>query len=83
MPEIKGDVTVIDRIREILSDANKFLSVDNGRVDFVALEPDGILRVRFSGSCAECPLKPMTLRAGVERAVLLKVPEVKRVELAG
>lgn len=73
---------IVGKIRNILDEANKFLSIDSGRVDFVTLEPDGILRVRFYGSCAECPLKPMTLRAGVERAVLLKVEEVKRVELA-
>lgn len=72
---------VIGRIKEVLLDANRFLAIDNGSVEFVQLEHDGILRVRFNGSCAVCPLRPMTLRAGVERAVLLKVAEVKRVEL--
>lgn len=73
---------VTSRIKDVLSEANKFLAIDNGNVEFVQLEQDGILRVRFLGSCATCPLRPMTLRAGVERAVLLKVKEVKRVELA-
>ena len=72
---------VTSRIKDVLSEANKFLEIDNGSVEFVKLEEDGILRVRFLGSCAACPLRPMTLRAGVERAVLLKVTEVKRVEL--
>ena len=73
---------VIDRIRGILVESNKFLSIDNGNVEFVQLEQDGILRVKFGGSCAVCPLRPMTLRAGIERAIMLKVEEVKRVELA-
>jgi len=73
---------VIDRIKEILVESNKFLSIDNGNVEFVRLEQDGILRVKFGGSCAICPLRPMTLRAGVERAIMLRVEEVKRVELA-
>lgn len=73
---------VVGRIKKVLLDANRFLSIDNGSVEFVQLEPDGILRVRFKGSCAVCPLRPMTLRAGVERAVLHNVAEVKRVELA-
>lgn len=72
---------VVESIKEVLDHANRFLAVDNGAVEFVRLEEDGILRVRFQGSCAACPLRPMTLRAGVERAVLLKVAEVKRVEL--
>lgn len=73
---------IIGRIKDVLAEANKFLAADNGNVEYVNLEFDGILRVKFSGSCAVCPLRPMTLRAGVERAVLLKVAEVKRVELA-
>lgn len=73
---------VIERIKGILAESNKFLSTDNGSVEFVQLEQDGILLVRFGGSCAICPLRPMTLRAGIERAVMLKVEEVKRVELA-
>lgn len=73
---------VIARIKSVLDEANGFLSIDNGSVEYVDLERDGILRVRFHGSCAVCPLRPMTLRAGVERAVLLKVAEVRRVELA-
>jgi len=73
---------IIGKIKGVLSETNKFLSIDNGSVEFVQLEQDGILRVKFAGSCAVCPLRPMTLRAGVERALLLKVKEVKRVELA-
>ncbi len=73
---------VVEQIKGILAEANRFLSVDSGSVEFVELEHDGILRVKFAGSCSVCPLKPMTLRAGVERAVMLKVKEVKRVELA-
>ncbi len=73
---------IVERIKGVLAETNRFLSVDDGGVEFVALEQDGILRVRFLGSCAVCPLRPMTLRAGVERAVLLKVAEVKRVELS-
>ncbi len=73
---------VVQRIKDVLVEAGKFLANDNGNVEFVNLENDGILRVRFTGSCAVCPLRPMTLRAGVERAVLLRIEEVRRVELA-
>jgi Fe-S cluster biogenesis protein NfuA len=73
---------ITSRIKEILVEANKFLAIDKGSVEFVQLENDGVLRVKFGGSCAICPLRPMTLRAGVERAIMLKVNEVKRVELA-
>jgi Fe-S cluster biogenesis protein NfuA len=79
---IDSSEEVVGKIKEVLVEANRFLAIDNGSVEFIELEQDGILRVKFHGSCAVCPLRPMTLRAGVERAVLLKVAEVKRVELA-
>ncbi len=78
---IDSSEEVVGKIKEVLVEANRFLAIDNGSVEFIELEQDGILRVKFHGSCAVCPLRPMTLRAGVERAVLLKVAEVKRVEL--
>ncbi len=79
---IDSSEEVVWKIKEVLVEANRFLAIDNGSVEFIELEQDGILRVKFHGSCAVCPLRPMTLRAGVERAVLLKVAEVRRVELA-
>ena len=79
MAEVSEEI--VARINDVLGEANRFLSIDNGAVEYVRLDPDGILRVRFVGSCAVCPLRPMTLRAGVERAILYKVAEVKRVEL--
>jgi Fe-S cluster biogenesis protein NfuA len=32
------------------------------------------------GSCEHCALAPLTLRAGVEQALIYKVPEIRRVE---
>ena len=40
----------------------------------------GIVEVRLLGSCKDCPLSPMTLRAGIERVLLKKIPEIKRIE---
>lgn len=82
---INGEVSndgLRSAIEGVLENANRFLCIDGGKVSYVGLDPDGILRVRFEGSCALCPLLPMTLRAGVERAVLLKVSKVRRVELS-
>jgi len=32
------------------------------------------------GSCEHCALAPLTLRAGVEKALIYRVPEIRRVE---
>jgi Fe-S cluster biogenesis protein NfuA len=63
----------LDRIRG-------YLRVDGGDVELVRVSEDGIVEVRLTGSCVSCPLSTMTLRAGIERAIMLEFRDVRRVE---
>ncbi|MCX6120371.1 MAG: NifU family protein [Ignavibacteriales bacterium] len=57
-----------------------FLAIDGGNVQLVQIKDNGIVEVRLLGSCAGCPMSIMTLRAGIERALMIEHPEVTRVE---
>ncbi len=57
-----------------------YLKEDGGDIELVRVTDDGIVEIRFLGSCVVCPMSMMTLRAGVERALMLDHEEVKRVE---
>ncbi len=57
-----------------------FLQADGGDIEFIDYTDDNILRIKFTGACAVCPLSQMTLRAGIERSLLRQVPEIRRVE---
>lgn len=57
-----------------------FLAIDGGDVQLVNITDDGIVEVRLTGSCIGCPMSLMTLRAGIERSLMIQHPEVKRVE---
>ena len=67
-------------IREALETIRPFLQADNGDVEFVEVSDDGIVKVKLTGDCEDCPMSVMTLRAGIERALLNKVPGIKRIE---
>lgn len=69
-----------DEINKVLNNIRPFLQADNGDVELVEVSKDGIVKVRLTGSCAICPLSVMTLRAGIERTLMIQVPTVKRVE---
>ncbi len=69
------------RIRGVLDQVRPHLQIDGGDIEFVSVSADGIVEVRFLGACATCSLAIMTLRAGVERAILLAVPGLRRVEM--
>jgi len=57
-----------------------YLQADGGDVELVNVSKDGIVQVKLLGACSACPMSQMTLRAGVERALIREVPGIRRVE---
>ena len=72
-----------EKIEKALDRIRPYLRADGGNVSFKQLRPDGILEVRWEGTCLICPMSVLTLRAGVERVIMKEIPEVKRVEAVG
>ncbi|MBM4175801.1 MAG: NifU family protein [Ignavibacteria bacterium] len=68
------------RIEKAIDSVRPYLHADGGDVEVVNVTEDGIVEVKLVGACGTCPMSQMTLRAGVERALMREVPEVKRVE---
>lgn len=67
-------------LQKALNSIRPFLQADNGDVELVSVSEDGIVKVRLLGACEQCPLSVMTLRAGIERALMREVPGIKRIE---
>lgn len=74
-----GDVMISD-IKRTLDSVRPFLQADSGDVELIEVTEDKIVKVKFTGACHDCPMSQMTLRAGIERTLMLKVPSIKRVE---
>jgi Fe-S cluster biogenesis protein NfuA len=69
-----------EAIEHTLEKVRPFLQGDGGDVELVQITDEGIVEVRLKGSCVRCPMSIMTLRAGIERAIMLEHEDVKRVE---
>jgi Fe-S cluster biogenesis protein NfuA len=69
-----------EKIEKALQSVRPYLVADGGDVEFVSFNEDGIVEVRLTGACVGCPMSLMTLRAGIERALMRDIPEIKRVE---
>ena len=54
------------------------LIMDGGDIEFVNFK-DGILKLRFKGECAHCELSHITMKFAIEKNILEKIPEVKKV----
>jgi Fe-S cluster biogenesis protein NfuA len=73
-------LTMKNEVQKALNNIRPYLQADNGDVELVEVSEDGIVKVRLTGACEICPLSVLTLRAGIERAIMKEVPSVKRIE---
>jgi len=69
-----------EQVEKSLDKIRPFLKTDGGDVECVQVTDDGIVEVRLTGACIGCPLSQMTLRAGIERALLHEFGDIRRVE---
>lgn len=69
-----------ESVERSLERIRPYLREDGGDVELVRVSEDGIVEVRLTGSCVSCPLSIMTVRAGIERALMIDHTEIRRVE---
>ncbi|MCB0745414.1 MAG: NifU family protein [Ignavibacteriae bacterium] len=69
-----------NKVEQALASIRPYLNEDNGDIELVNITNNGIVEVRLLGACTDCPMSTMTLRAGVERALINAIPQIKRVE---
>ena len=73
------DAKLAEPVQEVLNKLRPFLLRDGGDCELVDVE-DGIVKLRLLGACGTCPSSTITLKAGIERALLEEVPGVVEVE---
>ena len=56
------------------------LQADGGDIVFKRIDDDGVVIVELVGACGTCPVSTMTLKAGVERIIMDRVPGITAVE---
>jgi len=69
-----------DEIEKVLDEIRPALRFDGGDVELVDVQEDGIVLVRLVGACSGCGMSVLTLKAGIERALKQKFPEIKEVK---
>ena len=71
--------TMEDGILEAIEAIRPALQSDGGDIVFNFLDEDGVVHVSLVGACGTCPVSMMTLKAGVERIIMDRVPGVTEV----
>ncbi len=71
---------LLHRIDEALNDVRPHLAVDGGNVEVVDITDEKVVKIKWIGACKDCGMSRMTLRAGIEQALIGRIPEVIGVE---
>lgn len=78
-PKVGADSSIEDRINYILhSEVNPGLAAHGGKVSLEDID-DGVAVLQFGGGCQGCGMVDVTLKEGVQRTLLEKIPELKGV----
>ena len=67
------------RVETALDTVRPYLKADGGNVKVVEITKDGVVKVEMIGACGSCSISPITLKTGIEQAILSQVEEIKSV----
>ncbi|CAM4153327.1 nitrogen-fixing NifU domain-containing protein [Lederbergia lenta] len=73
------EATITDQVQVVLDKLRPFLLRDGGDCELVDVD-EGIVKLRLLGACGTCPSSTITLKAGIERALVEEVPGIVEVE---
>lgn len=71
---------LINRVETALDTIRPYLEADGGNVSVIEVTPENVVRLKLLGACGSCPMSIMTLKAGIEQAIMKAVPEITAVE---
>ncbi|WP_024890187.1 NfuA family Fe-S biogenesis protein [Luteimonas huabeiensis] len=84
-PRIKGEApaesaSLVERVRWLVEhEINPQLARHGGHVSVVEVSGEGVVVLRFGGGCHGCGMADVTLKQGIEKTLLEKVPGVTAV----
>ncbi|MFC3748020.1 MULTISPECIES: NifU family protein [Paenibacillus] len=78
MSETTQSTSMYDEVLEVLDKLRPFLQRDGGDVELIDVE-DGIVKLKLMGACGSCPSSTITLKAGIERALIEEVEGIEEV----
>ncbi len=76
-------MTLEERVEAALDEVRPTMLADGGNIELIEVTDAGVARVKLTGACSSCPMATVTLKMGVERVLLDRVPEIKEVVQVG
>ncbi|MCO6487968.1 MAG: NifU family protein [Phaeodactylibacter sp.] len=71
---------LLERVDEALNSVRPHLAVDGGNVEVVDVTEEKVVKIKWLGTCENCSMTVMTMKAGIEQAIMGRIPEISGVE---
>ena len=66
-----------ENVMKVLEDLIPYIEADGGWLEFVEIEEEtNIVKVRLGGACSTCAMSVMTLKQGIEKKLMMEIPDV-------
>ena len=69
-----NDTNIIEVLNELLP----YIEADGGWLEYVETE-EGYVKVRLGGACSTCAYSSQTIKMGIEKKLIMEIPDVKGV----
>ncbi len=64
-----------ENIMTVLEELMPYIEADGGWLEYVETA-EGYVKVRLGGACSSCAMSSMTLRHGIEKKLIMEIPDV-------
>ncbi|KAF3452625.1 hypothetical protein FNV43_RR03058 [Rhamnella rubrinervis] len=68
-----------ENVESVLDEIRPYLIADGGNVALHEIDGN-VVRLKLQGACGSCPSSVMTMKMGIERRLMEKIPEIVAVE---
>jgi Fe-S cluster biogenesis protein NfuA len=73
-------MSLLEQVEAALDTIRPYLEADGGNVSVEEITPENVVRLKLLGSCESCPMSIMTMKAGIEGAIMKAVPQITGIE---
>ncbi|RZK77634.1 MAG: NifU family protein, partial [Pedobacter sp.] len=68
-----------EQVEQALETIRPYLIADGGDVAIEEITEDNVVKLKLLGNCGSCKMSFMTMKAGIEQAIMKAVPQITSV----
>ncbi|TDG37346.1 NifU family protein [Pedobacter changchengzhani] len=72
-------MNLTEQVEQALETIRPYLKADGGDVAVEEITAEGVVKLKLLGNCGSCPMSFMTMKSGIEQAIMKAVPQITSV----